>query len=437
MTNLSSHPVVDRSFPPRIGGAGRLSAARQCFVILGVWGLLASTAQACSVPVFRYALERWRPDPYEVLVYYRGTLTPEHDQLLDRLNPEYVPGEPFPNAAVSRINLDGAVRPEFAAIWEEESRHSEDLPWVVLRTPWRGENETVWRGALTEASVAAILDSPLRAEIVRRLIAGESIVWVYLSGVDAEHDAALADLCAARLTDLQREIELPSIRPEDLLELSVQPEQLRLKFSLLRVDRASQEEALLVRSLLAVQRELQRPEFSSEPMLFPVFGRGRVFFPLVGEQIDAAHLEELARFLCGACQCTIKQQNPGIDLLTSVDWDASVRGTLADRPLPPLAGLGDFATPGLGPEAASSAAGLVRPNDSAELLVPLAAAPDIPLPATPAKATPSAAASVGSPLLWTAVSLTLLVVFVSLWSTVRPREGPSTGPDAPRTDEHP
>jgi hypothetical protein len=414
-----------------------LPVPRQCFAVMGIWWLLTTVGQACSVPVFRYALERWRADPYEVLVYYRGALTAEHEQLLDRLNPEYVPGEPFPNAAVSRINLDGDVRPEFAAIWDEERR--EILPWIVLRTPWRGDNETVWRGPLTADSVAAILNSPLRAEIVRRLIAGDSIVWVFLGGSDPEQEDTLAELCAARLADLQDEIQLPEIRPEDLAELSVQPEQLRLKFSLLRVDRASMEEAVLVQSLLAVQPDLKRAELASEPLLFPVFGRGRVFFPLVGEQIDAAHLEELARFLCGACQCTIKQQNPGIDLLTPIDWDAYVLGTVVDRPLPPLTGLGEFAPP-VRTETAASADVIAAPSPPPNSDGPprsRSTGMTAPPAAGPAAVTPAAGRSVGAPLLWTAVGLTLLVVCVSLWSTVRRREGPSTGPDSPRTTEHP
>ena len=37
--------------------------------------LVAVVAEACSVPVFRYALERWQADPYEVFVFHRGPLT--------------------------------------------------------------------------------------------------------------------------------------------------------------------------------------------------------------------------------------------------------------------------------------------------------------------------------------------------------------------------
>ena len=35
----------------------------------------ASTVWACSIPVFRYALERWQPDNYEVSIFQSGSLT--------------------------------------------------------------------------------------------------------------------------------------------------------------------------------------------------------------------------------------------------------------------------------------------------------------------------------------------------------------------------
>ena len=36
--------------------------------------LLTATASACSVPVFRYALEHWPADPFQITVFHRGTM---------------------------------------------------------------------------------------------------------------------------------------------------------------------------------------------------------------------------------------------------------------------------------------------------------------------------------------------------------------------------
>jgi hypothetical protein len=34
----------------------------------------AQSLPACAIPVFRFALERWSPDLFEVSVFYRSTL---------------------------------------------------------------------------------------------------------------------------------------------------------------------------------------------------------------------------------------------------------------------------------------------------------------------------------------------------------------------------
>ncbi len=44
-----------------------------------IFGLLcclawSKTAWCCNVPVFRFALERWKPDNYEVILLHRGPL---------------------------------------------------------------------------------------------------------------------------------------------------------------------------------------------------------------------------------------------------------------------------------------------------------------------------------------------------------------------------
>ena len=45
----------------------------------------ASGLWACNIPVFRYALENWQPDPYKVLVVSQEVLTEPHRALVERL----------------------------------------------------------------------------------------------------------------------------------------------------------------------------------------------------------------------------------------------------------------------------------------------------------------------------------------------------------------
>ena len=44
--------------------------------------LSLASALACSVPVFRYALEKWPPDVYQATVFHRGPLTSAQQALV-------------------------------------------------------------------------------------------------------------------------------------------------------------------------------------------------------------------------------------------------------------------------------------------------------------------------------------------------------------------
>ena len=46
----------------------------RCLLVTGLLILAPAVGQACSIPVFRYALERWQPSPYDVLIFHRGPL---------------------------------------------------------------------------------------------------------------------------------------------------------------------------------------------------------------------------------------------------------------------------------------------------------------------------------------------------------------------------
>jgi hypothetical protein len=68
-------------------------------------------------------------------------------------------------------------------------------------------------------------------------------------------------------------------------------------------------------------------------MLFPVFGRGRVLYALVGGGIEPANIEKAARFLIEGCSCIVKRDNPGTGLLLDTDWSAFGAADEADTPL--------------------------------------------------------------------------------------------------------
>jgi hypothetical protein len=205
-----------------------------------------------------------------------------------------------------------------------------------------GNEETVWAGSLSEDAVKRLLDSPARREIVKRLGAGETAVWLLLESGDKGKDDAAAKLLEARLAKLKTLLKLPELTesPEDLIASEGPP--LRIAFSVVRLSRNDPGEQMLVSMLLHSEEDLA--DLKDEPMAFPVFGRGRALWALVGKGINEDTIDEAGAFLVGPCSCQVKRLNPGTDLLVQADWDALVEGkrVVKEPEIPPLRGLDDF-----------------------------------------------------------------------------------------------
>jgi len=57
-----------------------------------------------------------------------------------------------------------------------------------------------------------------------------------------------------------------------------------------------------------------------------MFGRGRALEVILANVAKPTLNEDLTSFLSGACSCQVKEQNPGFDLLLSVNWDGELHG---------------------------------------------------------------------------------------------------------------
>jgi hypothetical protein len=301
--------------------------------------LLPCPLDACSVPVFRYALEHWPADSYQAIVLHRGALTPEQQALVRDLGPDGLAGQLRVNLAVRTVDLDAEPPAEMRALAAESA-----LPQLVLRTPLSAKTAaTLWSGALTSESVRQLLDSPARREIVERLGSGESAVWVLVEGADAVANDTAAKLLETRLKYLDGVLTLPKLDPQDIVNglVSVGQEDLRLDFSVLRLARRDPAESAFVQTLLGTEPDLRE---ASEPIVIPIFGRGRALYAFVGAGIKSETIDQAASFLIGKCSCQVKELNPGADLLFAANWDALVKEKGAAAPdLPTLAEIANAA----------------------------------------------------------------------------------------------
>ncbi len=327
------------SLSPRIGIITTRNIARCSFAVAFVV-CLASISLCCSIPVFRYALEHWRPEPYIVHVISTLPLDFSQKSLLNELEK---------SSGFANVRWEVSDGTKFGSDVLKsivEKAKTEQSVWLAVEPTKKvdGSMQVVWDGPFTKDAVATLLYSPVRDRICQGLADKDSVSWVFLeSGVRAVDDAKFAKL-ESELRRLEGVIKLPVIEEADLKELSKRPEELKIKFSAHRLSRTDPSEAAFISMLLATESDLREEFENGTPMAFPVFGRGRVLFALLGDGIATSTIEEASRFLAGACQCTVKADNPGVDLLVAFDWDAHVQITVPKKGEDlPLTGLGSFA----------------------------------------------------------------------------------------------
>jgi hypothetical protein len=250
----------------------------------------------CSVPVFRYALDHWHADSYRLELAARDAADPEVARFARNLG------------AHSGLNL------EIQRLAAEN-----DAPSRLLRPPL-GNDAAVpaWTGSVSAESLGMLTNSPARAEIISRILKGNSAVWVLVEGPDARANDAAAALLEKRLRYLEKVVQLPAIDPNDPSSKLGPGPALKIEFSLLRVPHNATAESPL-RAMLAGPRS--GLEQSDQAWIAAVFGRGRVLGAWPAVTMDDAAIEEVALFLVGACSCQVKRQNPGWDLLLQFDWD--------------------------------------------------------------------------------------------------------------------
>jgi len=383
----------------RLGSLGPVAG-----LAVAVWLAMAARGSACDTPVYRYAMYRWTPLPYEVYCLHHGKL-PKADQDLHKAVAEEGPGGSIANVYVTPVDLDqkkalDAVPEPVKAIWKAHAGKS-PARYVVM-APWGAE---LLVGDLDLAAARAIVESPVRSEIGRKFDEGHGVVLLLVNGKEAQENARIETACravmakaeAGRLFDEPRP-DSGSIPPERPEEAGIQavPDnpQPNLRIGLVQLDRANAGEQWLLKMLTAMAPDLEKS--AHEPMLFAIYGRGRAMPPGIGQEVNAESLTELLRFLADRCSCTIKDQNPGLDLLMRWDWESTAERFAAEERVGMQAPL--YAEVSADPAAEGPPPNVAQPPSTVQQFAakPSSAGPDSPSPprsdvAQPGAAVPQAA----------------------------------------------
>ncbi len=301
-------------------------------VLALIVGLMVD-ARACSIPVFRFALERWQADFYEVAVFHRGELSESELQHVDRLEEAAIRNGGSANFEVVRCDVSGTLPPDLKDVFQ--SLGDVPLPQVVVRHPRAGARQPeLWRGKLFDLEVTRFVNSPARRELSTRLLGGDAVVWLLVRGSDSKVADALRATLDSTLARLPEEMELPRGigAPGSELRAAVP---LELKFSVLEVSRSDAAEDWLLRMLLGRLPDELPP---TDSCIAPAFGRARVLDVFTTPDVTGDSIAELTQYLCGACSCQVKESNPGFDVLTSLNWDEQLFDPDADRPAPATRG---------------------------------------------------------------------------------------------------
>jgi hypothetical protein len=303
--------------------------------------LLATATSACNIPVFRYALERWRPDPCQLIVFHDGPLEAEAEKHMETLRNRSSLAGGKSNTEVLLCNISTTTSSDHRRLWKElNDGVARPLPYLLMQATHSRGKVNGWHGPLA-SDPGSLLDSPVRKRLGERLLSGDSVVWLLLKSGDEERNAAARSLLNTQFKELGKSLKLPEGigLPGSELHSDVP---LFLKFTVLEISPDDAQEQFLVRLFSGFQPEAFA---AGQPLLIPVFGRGRALEVLSAADVDADLVRGVTEFLCGACSCQVKESNPGFDLLLSADWDTELFGeggllpppakSVADRDLTP------------------------------------------------------------------------------------------------------
>ena len=325
--------------------------------------LCAAVVEACNIPVFRFALERWQPDSCEVVVFYDGAMSADDENSVHELERASLAKDGFANLNVIRCDLTNNNDQELSDLWltikkmmatkvpantgATTEKSEAKLPMLVARSlKGRGTTINHWAGSLEDAKAVGLVESPVRSELTKRLQAGDAIVWLVLKSSDDQKMLAVRDLLKTQCEELPNKVELPEGIGLPGSELYSEVP-LLLQFSVLEIDPNDPKEQYLVRQLKGFHANTVADD---EPLIVPIFGRGRALEVIPAAQLNADLVHDLTEFLCGACSCQVKEQNPGFDLLLSTNWNAALFGEDSEGPPPEAAaGNGQKKTPELIP----------------------------------------------------------------------------------------
>lgn len=297
--------------------------------------------QACSVPVFRYALERWDRDEYRLLIATKGKPSQKEKLWIDDIISKSFLMEGYSNFRVNHVDI---LNESNAELLEHlpSLKKVERSSLVLLYPRSIHQKKIAWQSDLAESYAEGLLHSRIIEKVNHKILTGISTVWLLVESKDSKKNQEIIEMVNRIISELKNEMKLPAgvmeasgkvtggsskhqepldVDPENVLNSGIP---LTIDFSLVRMTEEDREPML--RSMLKNLNE-ETESMKDEPMLIPFFGRGRFLSPMVGDMIKPEFIKSASEYLTEACSCQVKAQNPGYDSLSHLDWISYLEGT--------------------------------------------------------------------------------------------------------------
>ncbi len=303
---------------------------KKLFQLMLLTYLITKCTYSCDTPVFQYALIRWYPDPYRIFVFYEKDFSEQQKQTIKLLNElerksliicEYVKISELPSKNKS-----------IRSVWESIKNPKSSLPLLVVKYPSSSQlNNNIYISKLSTSAVHQIASSPIRRKIANTLLEGNTIVWLILLSDDTNQNEKLRNLLSTELSKYKSQY--------------FQKNMSNINFAITEVERDNQKEKFLINILTNIKTSQQWNQ--KEPIIYPIFGKGRILFPIPARKLHHESIFATCDFLTGPCACELKVMNPGVDLLIDIDWDSALSSSdeLIEQILPSAEQIDTISTP--------------------------------------------------------------------------------------------
>ncbi len=275
-------------------------------IILSLF-IMLNLGYACETPVFRYALERWTPSPYQIYVVHKKTLSDKQKNAVALLQQFGRESRAFNTNIIDRSKsktvVDGLKPLKF------------DVEIQVMYPLDAKESVTFWQVPLTTANVKQIVDSPARQKIVEKITSGSPSAWLFVAG--NSDSASQLKLLKKLLIDEQNRNSVPQL----LDSLGNAKHEF---YPIIEISHNDPKEQFFIAMLQSVDNVSFKPD-SSNAILF--YGQGRALTPINQNNFTPAVIKDQCSFILGNCSCIVKGQNPGVDMLFKADWSKNLGET--------------------------------------------------------------------------------------------------------------